>query len=53
MASIPVLLELPPRTPATQPGDADPDQPEITATDMEDFSAENKCACAASDDNPY
>jgi len=47
MAPVPVVLELPARQdPEQQPS-------EITFTDMEEFSADNKCACAASDDNPY
>jgi hypothetical protein len=48
MAPVPVVLELPARA---QPAEAEP--AEITAIDMEDFSAANKCSCAASDDNPY
>lgn len=51
MAPVPVVLELPPRTALPPPGAAD--QPEIAVIDMEEFSAANKCACAASDDNPY
>lgn len=51
MPPVPVVLELPPRPAPPQAGDSDP--AEITIVDMEDFSAENKCACAASDDNPY
>ena len=47
MAQVPVVLELPARP---QP---EPDPHEITITDMEKFSADNKCSCAASDDNPY
>jgi hypothetical protein len=50
VAPVPVLLELPPRpdTASEEPGPE-----EITYLDMEAFSADNKCACAASDDNPY
>jgi hypothetical protein len=48
MAAVPVVLELPARPEAIEPEPA-----EITVTDMEDFSAANKCSCAASDDNPY
>jgi hypothetical protein len=51
VAPVPVLLELPPR-PDTAPAEA-PSPEEITYLDMEAFSADNKCACAASDDNPY
>ncbi len=46
MAAVPVVLDLPARAQPDQSG-------EITITDMEEFSADNKCACAASDDNPY
>lgn len=47
MAPVPVVLQLPARPePQQEPG-------EIVFTDMEDFSADNKCSCAASDDNPY
>ena len=48
MAPVPVVLELPAR-----PEPAEPEPGELTVTDMEDFSAANKCSCAASDDNPY
>ena len=51
MAAVPVLLELASRTDTAQPEQPRPD--EITYVDMEEFSADNKCACAASDDNPY
>lgn len=48
MAAVPVILELPART------DPQQGQPvEIEVTDMDAFSADNKCACAASDDNPF
>lgn len=48
MTPVPVVIELPARV---QPVEPEPD--EFTVTDMEDFSAANKCSCAASDDNPY
>lgn len=48
MAPVPVVLVLPAR-PEPEAEQSD----EITFTDMEVFSADNKCACAASDDNPY
>ena len=51
MAPVPVLLELPSRADTERPEESRPD--EITYLDMEEFSADNKCACAASDDNPY
>jgi len=48
MAAVPVVLELPARK------DPQQEQPaEIRVTDMDEFSADNKCACAASDDNPF
>ena len=45
MAPVPVIIDLPARE--------EPEPEEITVTDMEDYSAEHKCSCAASDDNPY
>jgi hypothetical protein len=48
MAPVPVVLELPAQ-PALAPQQLD----EVTFVDMDDFSTEHKCACAASDDNPY
>jgi hypothetical protein len=48
MASVAVVLELPAR-----PEPAEPEPDTIVITNMEDFSADNKCSCAASDDNPY
>ncbi|MEV4620509.1 hypothetical protein AB0J74_17600 [Asanoa sp. NPDC049573] len=48
MPAVPVVIELPAR-----PQDPEPQAGEITVVDMEEFSAANKCSCAASDDNPY
>jgi hypothetical protein len=48
VAPVPVVLELPARQ---EPEQKQPS--EITFTDMDDFSADDKCSCAASDDNPY
>jgi len=48
MAAVPVTIELPAR-----PQPAEPETAEIIVVDMEDFSAANRCSCAASDDNPY
>jgi len=48
MAAVPVVLELPARP---EPVEAEP--VEVMIIDMDDFSAANKCSCAASDDNPY
>jgi hypothetical protein len=51
VAPVSVLLELPAKQ---EPRRDDTDNPtELTFIDMEEFSAANKCACAASDDNPY
>lgn len=46
----PVILELPANPEQTIPVAAGT---QVAVVDMDDFSASNKCACAASDDNPF